>query len=472
MNKGVILLVTGKRAEELVKKYSAQSEVDTRVRVLPIEIASFMDMDHILSGLKKKDLKESSMILVPGQAGFDLSSAEEEVGVPIFKGPNHAADIPMVLNNLNDLELSKELSASKLLVEKAAELAKKRVHQIKGEAIESAGEDSNFRLGRNKGSIMVGKDFPPRIVGEIVNAPNLTAEELIDRTSRYLKEGADIIDIGMKAEKSDPEKIRETIRLLRENFNVPLSIDTTDESEIKAALEEGIDMIVSIDGSTIEEFGGLDIPAVIIPRNQDTNYFPEDQKEKLDYLLKLLKRAKKLEYERPIADPLLRPVGKDFADSESQLLFDVAVFRCRNCGNKLLSLSEEKPAKCPNCAKENLAVVVKEGVQGFPFDVLDMAEALDLEEIWDSCPEKSREMVAETYLDDSKFSGGALISVFAGLLCKAAGGKPKPGQIERVVRDEEYRERLLEKVSSPPLSAGHKLSGRQWMSEIATAFWD
>ncbi len=319
MSDEAVLVVTGKRAGDLVRKYSARSEVETEVKVLPIEIASFMNAHHVLNGLKDENLEGFTTILVPGQSEFDMETVEEELGVPVFKGPNHAADIPLVLDNFEELELSKELPASKLLAEKAKDLAERQLSEIEEKALQMADKDSNFKLGSGEGSIMVGQDFPPRVVAEINNAPYLTEEELVDQASRYLEEGADIIDIGMSTEGDNLDELREAIEVLRKNFDVPLSIDTTDESEIDAALEEGIDMVVSIDGSTIESFEGMDVPAVIIPRDPEENYHPREAEEKFEFLSSLLERAKALGYERPIADPILEPLKGGFSSSFSTL---------------------------------------------------------------------------------------------------------------------------------------------------------
>ncbi|KXB06006.1 hypothetical protein AKJ52_02705, partial [candidate division MSBL1 archaeon SCGC-AAA382C18] len=77
MSETRILLVTGREAEELVKKYSEQADVKTEIETLPIEIASFMNCHILQEGLKEKNLEKFYMILVTGQAEFALKKAEE-----------------------------------------------------------------------------------------------------------------------------------------------------------------------------------------------------------------------------------------------------------------------------------------------------------------------------------------------------------------------------------------------------------
>ncbi|KXA89287.1 hypothetical protein AKJ39_04615 [candidate division MSBL1 archaeon SCGC-AAA259J03] len=310
-----ILLITGRRAEDLVKKNATQARIETVVRVLPISIASFINLSLFLRELKNEDLGEFSMILVPGLVEFDLKKAEEEIGTPVFKGPKHAADISLVLNNLDELELSKETPASELLKDDLSAAAEKLLNRMKEKSIEGINETANFKIGEGKRSVVAGPEFPPRIVAEIIDAPNLSDEELIDIGKRYVKEGAEILDIGMTTKEDMSQEIPRMISLLRENFDVPLSIDTTNEKEIKTAAENGIDLVISIDGSTIENFKRFETPSVIIPRNPKEDYYPVDPEEKINYLEKLLKKAENLGFEHPILDPILEPIGKGFVDS-------------------------------------------------------------------------------------------------------------------------------------------------------------
>lgn len=157
---------------------------------------------------------------------------------------------------------------------------------------------------------------------------------------------------------------------------------------------------------------------------------------------------------------------------KTQFLFRVTVFKCQDCGRKLLSLEKEANfSECPECTGGILHAVVEEEVQDFPFDIPDMAGSLDLKEIWNSCPEESRRMIAGADFDDSEFVRGALVSVFAGFLCKAVGTDPEPEEIKGVAKCKRRRRQLLEKASSSTVRTGHKLRGSEWVRGIAVAFW-
>lgn len=312
-----VLLVTGSKAESFVRRYSAQTSVETEIEVLPISVASFMNLDIFLNSLKEKDLQEISMIIVPGLAEFDLEKAEKELEKPVFKGPKHAADIPIVLDNLNKIGLSKDAPASSMLTKEVSSGAEELIREVEDRLDGFLEDTSNYRIGEGNSSVLAGPDFPPRIVAEIVDAPSLSSYELIEIGERYVKNGAEILDIGMTTQGEMSGEIPRIISQLREEFDVPLSIDTTDEDEIDTAVENGIDLVVSIDGSTIESFEELEVPAVIIPRNPAEDYYPTDPDEKNRFLSKLQKRAHQLGYERILADPILEPVGRGFVDSLS-----------------------------------------------------------------------------------------------------------------------------------------------------------
>ncbi|KXB00166.1 hypothetical protein AKJ47_01860 [candidate division MSBL1 archaeon SCGC-AAA261G05] len=309
-----VLLLTGKRAEDLVKKYAHKAEVDTEVKVLSIPVASFVNMPLLQKSLKKMDLEKYSLILVPGYSKLDLERVEEEIKVPIRKGPKHCADIPYVLNRLDEIELSKVTPACELLDEKTKTQVKQEIERIEGERAKHFDERRDLKIGEGDRIVLAGVDFPPRIVAEVTDSPLRSNDEIVEIAERYIQEGAEILDIGMSVEEEMPQEIPRIISALRENFNIPLSINTTTKSEIEAALESGIDLVVSIDESTIEDFKGLEVPAVIIPRDSEQNY-SRDPIERVEFLESLLEKANELNYERVIADPILSPVRQGFFNS-------------------------------------------------------------------------------------------------------------------------------------------------------------
>lgn len=310
-----ILLVTGGLAEKLVRKYAAESSIAYEVKVLPISVASFMTSRLLVNELKGVRLNGFSMILVPGLAGANLKSVEAKLGLPVFKGPKYAADIPLVLDNLDKIELSKKEPACELLKTKINALTEKHLKMAEKRAKKLLFKPHNFLIGKGKAAVAVGKDFPPRVLGEIANAPLLKDEKIVEIAGRYIKGGAEIIDIGMLAGREMADEVPRLVDILRENFEIPISIDTFNKAEIENAIECGIDLILSINGDTINEFRNLEVPAVLVPLNPKRGYYPRKPGERVEYLMKLVKKSRKLGYERIIVDPILEPVGGGFAES-------------------------------------------------------------------------------------------------------------------------------------------------------------
>jgi dihydropteroate synthase-like protein len=310
-----ILFVTGRLAEKLVRKYAAESPLPTEVKVLPISVASLITSRLLIDGLKGADLSEFSMIMVPGLARADLNEVESELKLPVFKGPKYAADIPLVLDNLEKIELSKETPACELLKSEIRSSVERQLKMAEEVAKRMLLEPYNFLVGKGRGSIAAGRDFPPRIIAEIADAPLLSNEEIIEIAQRYLQSGAEIIDIGMVAGKEMADEVPRLVTTLRNNFDVPLSIDTFNKTEILKAVECGIDLILSINGSTIGDFPDLDLPAVIVPLDPERGYYPRDHGEKVRYLMELVRKSKELGYKRVIVDPILEPVNQGFVES-------------------------------------------------------------------------------------------------------------------------------------------------------------
>ncbi len=310
-----ILLVTAELAEKLVQRYAAESALASDVKVLPISVASFMTSKLLINELKKIKLNDLSMLLVPGLVRFDLKRIEEELGLPTFKGPKYAADIPIVLNNLDKIALSKEKPACELLNSEIKALIENQLKMAEEAAKETLFEPHNFLIGKGKVAVTVGRDFPPRIIGEIADAPLLSDEKIIEVAKRYLESGAEIIDIGMLAGRGMVDEVPRLVTTLRDNFDVPISIDTFNKAEIKKAVECEIDLILSINGTTIDEFQNLNVPAVLVPIDPKRGHYPRAPGEKAEYLMKLVGKSEKLGYERVIADPILEPVNQGFVES-------------------------------------------------------------------------------------------------------------------------------------------------------------
>ena len=199
---------------------------------------------------------------------WDSTALEEKFSVEIRKGPEFASDLPALLENLEEVELSNTIPANKLF-ERSGEAF---YNQIVQEQYETARENlgaHTFYVNEQKSELIIGRNLPPPIIAEIVNCTDKSDKSIIKKAKHFIDSGADIIDIGCVSNKPKPLRVKEIIKILRDNFSILLSIDSMDNSEILAAVDMNIDMILSLDIGNYKDFVDIpkDIPIVILPTN-------------------------------------------------------------------------------------------------------------------------------------------------------------------------------------------------------------
>lgn len=265
-----ILAVTGKLAQEEVKKYVEN------VYVVEIDIAAFITPSH----LKDLDLSDYDLVLVPGMAKGNWKSLEEEKGVKLRLGPIHASDLKTIMENIDQIELSHTIPACKLL---NISKAKENVSMVDNL------QESAFDIGKVK----VGGNTRMKVVAEVVDATEITRDELISRIEYYEREGADIIDLGIPVEHS-VDDVRRAAKTAIDNCNTPLSIDTFGKKAIAAGVEAGADMVMSISNENLDALDSVGDAAVVVVDDNISNLF------------RLVEKVKQ-KTGRVIADCLLEP---------------------------------------------------------------------------------------------------------------------------------------------------------------------
>ncbi|TES96110.1 MAG: hypothetical protein E3J90_08570, partial [Promethearchaeota archaeon] len=239
----------------------------------------------------------------------------------------------MVLKFLDPLELSNSTPANRIM-EFSGE---KEYKEILKEQVEIAKENIDFNtffLNENTSKLMIGPNLPPPIIAEIVNCPEKNNQAIIRKIKHYIESGADVIDIGCVANKKYPERIKEIINLIRNNFDVLISIDSMDKSEILAAVDEGVDLILSFDLGNYKNFLSIprDIPIVILPTNIKSAYFPKEPEVRVKNLFKLTQELRQEGFKKLIADPLLEtPIVPGICNSlEAYFLYKKQVLKEEN----------------------------------------------------------------------------------------------------------------------------------------------
>jgi dihydropteroate synthase-like protein len=297
MKRRKILLVTGREAYPSVRRYAMLSDVPVEVHVCNVDIASLLSPKKILDEVSSLDLKDVSRIIVPGTLRGDVSVIREKLGIPCFKGPRNVSDLPSVLVS-GDVNLSEKIPADEVLEKEIRE-------NVGGELRKAHEATKNYRM-------MIGKKKPVflgtgmmRILAEIPDAPSLADGEIRRISRYYVDSGADIIDLGMVSGEDNSNEIRRLVKAVRSITDVPVSIDSLNKGEILTAVDSGIDLILSLDMTNYTIAENIDIPAVIIPR--DENSIPKGVQERMSLMEDLIHKLRNLNFDRFIVDLVLEP---------------------------------------------------------------------------------------------------------------------------------------------------------------------
>ena len=288
--------------------------------------------------LKSTDPTKFDLVLLPGFIQWDTTKLEEVNSVEIKKGPEFASDLPWILNNIDNVKLSNKTPANKVFESSGErdyeEIVKKKIKAAK----ENLGYHTFF-INEQTSNIMIGNGLPPPIIAEIVNCPEKSNDAIFRKVDHYIESGADIVDIGCVANKSYPDRVKEIVQLIRDNFKVLISIDSMDKDEILAAVDEGIDLILSLDIGNYKDFLSLpkEIPIVILPTNIKAAYFPIEPEIRVKNLFKLTQELRRQGFKKLIADPLLEtPITPGICNSlEAYFLYKKQVSKEMNKSLKL-----------------------------------------------------------------------------------------------------------------------------------------
>jgi dihydropteroate synthase len=250
-----VLFVTGKLAEPALRStlgaMAPSFAVD--VAMLPITVAALMTTEWIAKHLAVP--AGTDLVLIPGLCEGDIASIANRFDVHVEKGPKDLREIP----------------------------------EYFGQAV--AREDYGA--------------WDIEIIAEINNAPRLSRDAITREAMRFRDSGADYIDIGCTPGLAFPE-LGAVVRGLVD-AGMRVSIDTFDTAEIRAAVDAGATMVLSVNGSNLDvarELSGRNVRVVAIP---DLGAPLESIDATLDSLAK---------WSVPfLVDPVIEPIGFGFTRS-------------------------------------------------------------------------------------------------------------------------------------------------------------
>jgi dihydropteroate synthase-like protein len=282
-----ILLPTGAATEEMVRKAAAGFDAEV---VVTGEVASFLT-PHRLRELIARGTYD--MVIVSGMSTASFDQVERGTGVPIFRGPRHAADLALILPQLGSIMLSRTIPADEFLANGRAADAMHHIDCRERDA------DCECIIRGTK----IGGGSRMKVLAEIMDAHR--QDDIRHMVETYFMEGADIVDLGFGFD-ATPEDVVRVFGAL-DGIDRPLAADTQDPVLIRAALCRA-DLILSLQeenisrvGTAVAEAGAA---AVIVPGRST---LPEN-----------IAMAKKAGIRCIVADPLLQPVGSGFVTSLQQ----------------------------------------------------------------------------------------------------------------------------------------------------------
>jgi hypothetical protein len=188
-----LLFLTGRLAEKSLHRVLESMQPATFSHaVLSIQVAGLMTSDMIRRRLP--DAIGVNRVIVPGRCRGDLEPLSAHFGVPFQRGPDDLKDLPRFFGREGKpLDLSK--------------------HDV-------------------------------RIFAEIVDAPNMSVEAILEQARAYRDSGADVIDLGCLPKTPFPH--------LEESVAAPhaaghqVSVDSMDDDELLRGGCAGADFLLSL----------------------------------------------------------------------------------------------------------------------------------------------------------------------------------------------------------------------------------
>jgi dihydropteroate synthase-like protein len=251
-----ILFVTGKLAEPALRRTLAALSLPApyEVAVLKISVAALMTTGWIARHLRVPP--GCTRIVIPGLCAGDLEEIARATGLVTVRGPDDLQDLPIF-------------------------------------------------FGRERSREGYGQ-FSAQLVAEVQDATRLDDAELLARAAYFRASGADVVDLGVGPGVAPAEIARPTRLLKQAGYRV--SCDSMDPETIRAADAAGCDLVLSLNGPTLELARELRATPVIVPDDEGG-------------VASLWRSAERLWAWGldGILDPIVQPIGFGFARSLDDL---------------------------------------------------------------------------------------------------------------------------------------------------------
>ncbi len=248
-----ILFLTGRLAETNLQRIleSLDDKAFTyEIRQLGVSVAALMTSEMIKRRLQ--NVENFDRMLLPGLCAFDPDDLSEHFQIPVDRGPKELKDLPEYFGSTNRKISLDNYSAS--------------------------------------------------IFAEIVDAPNMSVEAIVEAAYAFRRAGADVIDVGTLPE-VEFTHLKESIETLKtEDFAV--SIDSLNSAELLTGAHAGADYLLSLTESTLWICDETDSIPILIP---DEEYGIPSLYRAIDALLE--------QGNAFMADSILTPIHFGFTQS-------------------------------------------------------------------------------------------------------------------------------------------------------------
>jgi dihydropteroate synthase-like protein len=219
-----IVFLTGRLAQPQLESVLASMQPPAfsyEVREIGLQVAALMTADLIRRRVAPP--VPAQRIIVPGRCRGDLDALSRHYGVPVQRGPEELKDLPQFFNR----------------AARPVDLSQRGVE----------------------------------IFAEIVDAPKLSIEAIVERARALQRDGADVIDLGCLPETAF-DHLEDSVRELK-RLGLTVSVDSMDPQELLRGGRAGADHLLSLTLDTLWIADEVESTPVLVPQrggDDDTLY--------------------------------------------------------------------------------------------------------------------------------------------------------------------------------------------------------
>ena len=213
-----LLFVTGKLAEKSLNKVLQDVTANPktpifkyRIEQIGVSVAALMTPDLIARRLKS--VGDANKMILPGLCQGDLSALHRQYGIPVERGPDDLKDLPQYFGQIG---IAPDLS-----------------------------------------------QYSCQIFAEIVDAPDLSVDEILTKSNKFKMQGANVIDLGCLPGKPFLH-LADSIKALK-SAGFKVSVDSMNTDELLLAGKSGADYLLSLTEHTLWIADAVEAKPVLVP---------------------------------------------------------------------------------------------------------------------------------------------------------------------------------------------------------------